>query len=470
MRRSLYVKFVVAYVLVAILGFLLISTVGSRMIEKQLVRETGGDLYREASAVAESHGTLYYGSQTSIESLYSNLSVLASYQDSTIWLVNAGNRLLLSTDEPLDAEDAPLLEDFDPAVLGNSYYTIGAFDAYFSEKMLSVLAPITQNMSIRGYIVIHTPMSQIYLHREEVLKQVYLIALMLFLLSLLILLMFTFTVYRPLKQITRGAAEYASGHLDYEIPVQSEEEMGYLATTLNYMSDELNKTGEDQRTFIANVSHDFRSPLTSIKGYLEAFLDGTIPPEMQEKYLKILLFETERLSKLTQNLLSLNNFDSKGRMLNLTEFDINDVIKNTAATFEGTCRSKKITIQLLLLGDSLPVYADMGKIQQVLYNLIDNAIKFSFRDSTITVETAERHGKVFVSVKDTGEGISRESLPKIWDRFYKEDSSRGKDRKGTGLGLAIVKEIITAHSQNINVISTQGAGSEFIFTLDKPRR
>ena len=171
MRRSLYVKFVVAYVLVAILGFLLISTVGSRMIEKQLVRETGGDLYREASAVAESHGTLYYGSQTSIESLYSNLSVLASYQDSTIWLVNAGNRLLLSTDEPLDAEDAPLLEDFDPAVLGNSYYTIGAFDAYFSEKMLSVLAPITQNMSIRGYIVIHTPMSQIYLHREEVNKE-----------------------------------------------------------------------------------------------------------------------------------------------------------------------------------------------------------------------------------------------------------------------------------------------------------
>lgn len=470
MRRSLYLKFVVAYVLFAVLSFLLISTAGSRMIEKQLIRETGSGLYREASAVASSHGALYYGNQTSIESLYSNLSALSSYQDSTIWLVNAGNRLLISTDEPLDAENARLLEDFDPAAMGNSYYATGIFDSYFSRKTLSVLAPITQNMSVRGYIVIHTPLSQVYAHREEILKQVYLVALLLFLLSLLILLLFTFIVYRPLKQITRGAAEYASGHLDYRIPVHSEDEMGYLATTLNYMSSELSKTGEDQRTFIANVSHDFRSPLTSIKGYLEAFLDGTIPPEMQEKYLKILLFETERLSKLTQNLLSLNNFDSKGRMLNLTEFDINEVIKNTAATFEGTCRSKKITIQLLLLGDSLSVYADMGKIQQVLYNLIDNAIKFSFRDSCITVETAERHGKVFVSVKDTGEGISRESLPKIWDRFYKEDSSRGRDRKGTGLGLAIVKEIITAHSQNINVVSTQGAGSEFIFTLDKPRK
>ncbi len=470
MRRSLYTKFVIAYILLGILGFLLISTAGSKMIENQLIQEEGSDLYREASAVASSHGTLYYGNQSSIENLYASLKVLSSYQDSTIWLVGSENQLLLSTDRELDPENAPVLDDFDPAALGNSCYATGLFDSYFSEKTLSVVAPITQNMSVRGYIVIHTPMTELFVHRERILSQVYLIALLLFILSLLLLLLFTFSVYRPLKQITRGAGEYATGHLTYQIPVHSEDEMGYLATTLNYMSDALNKTGEDQRTFIANVSHDFRSPLTSIKGYLEAFLDGTIPPEMQEKYLKILLFETERLSKLTQNLLSLNTFDSKGRMLNLTDFDINEVIKNTAATFEGTCRTKRITIQLLLQGDSLSVNADMGKIQQVLYNLIDNAIKFSFHDSLITVETTERHGKVFVSVKDSGEGIAKDNLPRIWERFFKEDSSRGKDRKGTGLGLAIVKDIITAHSQNINVISTQGAGSEFIFTLDKTKK
>lgn len=113
------------------------------------------------------------------------------------------------------------------------------------------------------------------------------------------------------------------------------------------------------------------------------------------------------------------------------------------------------------------VTADMEKIQQVLYNLIDNAIKFSYDHSTIVVETTEKHGTVFVSVKDSGIGIPADSLKKVFDRFYKIDSSRGKDRKGTGLGLSIVKEIINAHNQNINVISTEGVGSEFIFTLSK---
>ena len=143
-------------------------------------------------------------------------------------------------------------------------------------------------------------------------------------------------------------------------------------------------------------------------------------------------------------------------LLDITSFDINSVIRDTAATFGGTCMKKKITFQLLLAAEQLLVSADMGKIQRVLYNLIDNAVKFSPSNSVITVETTEKHGKVFVSVKDHGTGIPKTSIGKIWDRFYKTDSSRGKDRKGTGLGLSIVKEIINAHNQNINVISTEG--------------
>ena len=126
-------------------------------------------------------------------------------------------------------------------------------------------------------------------------------------------------------------------------------------------------------------------------------------------------------------------------------------------------------IDLILTGEQLSVTADMEQIQQVLYNLLDNAIKFSSDNSTITIETTEKNEKVFVSVKDHGCGISRENLPKIWERFYKQDSSRGKDRKGTGLGLSIVKEIINAHNQHINVISTQGVGTEFLFTLEKTK-
>ena len=141
------------------------------------------------------------------------------------------------------------------------------------------------------------------------------------------------------------------------------------------------------------------------------------------------------------------------------------MIRNTAATFEGTCKKKTIAIELILTGDELYVTADVDKIQQVLYNLLDNAIKFSHQNSIIKIETTEKHNKVFISVKDSGIGIPKDDLKLIWDRFYKSDLSRGKDKKGTGLGLSITKEIINAHGEHINVISTEGVGSEFIFSL-----
>ncbi len=220
-----------------------------------------------------------------------------------------------------------------------------------------------------------------------------------------------------------------------------------------------------QKKFIANVSHDFRSPLTSIKGYAEALIDGTIPPEMQGKYLNIILFETQRLTKLTSSLLELNQFEYKGFMLDITTFDINQAIKMTTATFEQRCTEKRISIDLIFSHKALLVDADINKIEQVIQNLVDNAIKFSHHDSSIEIHTLERTGKIFVSVKDHGIGIPKDSLGKVWNRFYKTDLSRGRDKVGTGLGLSITKEILQAHNENINVISTEGAGTEFIFSL-----
>jgi signal transduction histidine kinase len=158
--------------------------------------------------------------------------------------------------------------------------------------------------------------------------------------------------------------------------------------------------------------------------------------------------------------------EQKRFQLNLSDFDINAVIRTTAATFEGICRPRQISIKLLLTGEQLFVHADIEKIQQVLYNLIDNAIKFSRDDSTIEINSDVRHDKIFISVEDHGAGIPSASLNKIWERFYKTDTSRGKERKGNGLGLAIVKEIINQHNQNITVISTENVGTEFVFSLD----
>lgn len=318
-------------------------------------------------------------------------------------------------------------------------------------------------------MAIHYLMSDLYQSRSSLLWIIQLLFVVTYLLVAVLFIFYSFHVRKPLHEITKGASEFANGNLSYQIPVDSENELGYLAKNLNYMADKLNRNGEYQRQFISNISHDFRSPLTSIKGYVEAMIDGTIPVEMQEKYLKIISYEAERLEKLTRGLLTLNELDIQKRMLNIQSFDINQVIKSTAASFEGTCTTRQILLELVLSGKELYARADIGQIQQVLYNLLSNAIKFSPDHSTITIETTEKNDKIFVSVKDHGIGIPKSSINKIWERFYKIDRSRGKDQKGTGLGLAIVKEIISAHGQHINVISTEGVGTEFIFTLEKAK-
>ena len=152
-------------------------------------------------------------------------------------------------------------------------------------------------------------------------------------------------------------------------------------------------------------------------------------------------------------------------MLDMNDFDINQLITTTTATFEGTCREKALQFEFHFERPALYVIADMSKIQQVLYNLIDNAVKFSRSNTTILVSTSTKNEKVLISVKDNGIGIPSDCINKIWDRFYKTDLSRGKDKRGTGLGLAIVKEIIQAHEEHINVVSTEDVGTEFMFTL-----
>lgn len=467
MRKTLYIKFILAYIIFGFFGFVVVATFVSSMTLDHLKKDKADSLYREATLIANTYASDLYNSETTLEAVKDQIDALSVYLNASIWIINPSGRMVLDSSTPMDVENEVVIENFDPTVTEGSYYTTGNFFGTFTENTLSVFAPITSDFKVRGYVVIHTSMSSIQTASDSMLNISYFMLIILFLLSLIILIFFTELVYIPLRKITEATEQYASGNMHYEFSVESVDEMGYLAAMLSYMAGEFARSEDDQKHFVANVSHDFRSPLTSIKGYLEAMLDGTIPPEMNEKYLTIVLNETERLTKLTNSLLTLNNLNTKGILLERTDFDINTTIRNIAASFEGTCKEKKIAIELVLTGEKMYVSADMGKIQQVLYNLLDNAIKFSHHDSVIKLETTEKHNKIFVSVKDSGIGIPKDNLKLIWDRFYKSDISRGKDKKGTGLGLAITKEIIRAHGEHINVISTEGVGSEFIFSLPK---
>ena len=465
MRKTLYLKFVLAYFIFGVFAFIAVTLFVPSMTRDQLVREKAEALYEEALLISENYASGLYTSETSLEEVKTQLDSLAVYLGSVIRIINPSGRLVLDTDTPLNVEDAVVIENFDPTITKGSYYTVDRFFNNYETNVLSVFAPITSDYKVKGYVVINYDMGDIETSCNNILSISYITLVITILLSIIILIFFTEMVYAPLKKITYATEQYASGNMHYEFQVDSDDEIGYLAACLNYMASEIARAEDDQKKFVANVSHDFRSPLTSIHGYLEAMLDGTIPPEMHEKYINIVLNETERLTKLTNSLLTLNNLNTKGMLLDKTDFDINQVIRRVAATFEGSCRQKNMAIEVILTGEKMFVNADKGKIEQVLYNLTDNAIKFSHHNSVIKIETSEKKNKLFISVKDSGIGIPKDDLKMIWDRFYKSDLSRGKDKKGTGLGLSIVREIINSHGEHINVISTEGVGSEFIFSL-----
>ncbi len=236
--------------------------------------------------------------------------------------------------------------------------------------------------------------------------------------------------------------------------------------SVNVTSEEYKRLEQSKKSFVAGASHELRSPLTSIQGFLQAVLDGTASNEDREKYLKIALSETKRLNALITSLLDLSRLDSGKNPIVPTKFDINDVIRDVSARFEPALIKKALQINVEFSNECCYVYADKDKIIQVIINLVDNAIKYSPSYSRIILMTSVHENKVYVTVKDYGYGISKKDQMLIWDRFYMTDKSRSPVKtKGSGLGLSIVKKIIDEHNEVIWVESNRGAGATFIFTL-----
>ena len=392
MRKTLYLKFILAYILFAFFGFVTVATFVSRLTYEYCQRQTSRDMYREAVRIADTYAVDLYNSDISLETVQKQMESLSYFMDTEIWIINPSGRMVVNSADAPDPETEIIVEGFDPTVTQKNYYTRGTFFDSFEEEKLSVIAPIINEYKTRGYVIIHKSASQIDESANSVLNIAYLMLIVILFLSLIILIFFTEVVYRPLRKIIAATEQYASGNMHYELAVEGEDELGYLAASLGYMAKTMASFEDDQKKFIANVSHDFRSPLTSIRGFLEAMLDGTIPPEMHEHYLGVVLNETDRLTKLTNGLLTLNNLNTRGMILHMTDWNVNDVIRKVAASFEQVCLRREIRIRLILSGSILYVHADVDKIQQVLYNLVDNAIKFSGNQSEIEIETTEKGG------------------------------------------------------------------------------
>lgn len=272
-------------------------------------------------------------------------------------------------------------------------------------------------------------------------------------------------VILPVNRLQQAADAISKGDFSTELEVAHNDEIGQLTESFNTMTQVLKEADTMQRDFIANISHDFRSPLTSIKGFVEAIIDGTIPQEDSDKYLGIVLDETNRLTKLANNVLDLTKMENGQIELHPTDFDINETIVKLALGFEQRVDEQHINFDFQFITEKLFVTADIALIERVVYNLIDNALKFTDEGGTVAVETSIVGKKAEISVKDTGIGITEEALPYVFERFHKGDKSRGKDKKGTGLGLTIAKQIMLSHREDITVFSTPGVGTTFTFTL-----
>ncbi len=285
-------------------------------------------------------------------------------------------------------------------------------------------------------------------------------------LALLLAFMTSKRMAKPLDEMARATRSFAHG--DFSVRVEEEDrddEVGALVSAFNTMADSLERSEQRRNDFIANVSHELKTPMTTIAGFADGLLDGTIPKDQQDKYLATIADETRRLSRLVRSMLDLSRMESAGTDLTRRrEFDILEVIISTLLSFEARAEEKRLDVDLQLPENHVNVLADPDAITRVVYNLMDNAVKFAAERSVLTVSLWKTDGKAYVSVKDRGETIPADDLPFIFDRFHKSDRSRSLDREGVGLGLYLVKRILDAHGEDIAVTSRDGV-TEFVFSL-----
>lgn len=272
---------------------------------------------------------------------------------------------------------------------------------------------------------------------------------------------------RPLKQMSTAAKKFAIGDFSYRVKVTGDDELADLGKAFNDMADSLDTLESSRRSFVSNVSHELRTPMTSIGGFIDGILDGTIPRDKQDYYLNIVSGEIRRLSRLVVAMLNMSKIESGSFEMKPTNYDISEQIIHILLTFEQKIEEKNIEIQNLENLQPTYIVADTDMIYQVIYNIFDNAVKFTNEGGYINISMINTANDVEVHIKNSGIGIKSEELPKVFERFYKVDKSRSLDAKGAGLGLYIVKMMVEMHGGKIWAKSDDDSSAEFIFKLPK---
>lgn len=407
------------------------------------------------------------GARTKV--MYRNLlKKWADYLHSDIIITNSQGEIVANTGSIADVPD----DLVNTIISGGEVREVSTLNGAYRSDVIVVGIPVHYQGGVVGAMIFTTPAEFLKKTAGEMFSMLVLSSLFAVLIAGVLVYWQSRRISKPIGEINKAARNIASGKYDKRVVVTSRDEIGQLASSFNFMADSVEALERTRSDFISDVSHELRTPMTSISGFAQGILDGTIPKEKQDEYLKIILDESKRLTKMVNDMLEMSKMSSSNYKLDVTAFDLNELTRLCIISLGSRIDEKNLEINVDFDRDVLKVLADRDAIQRVIINLLDNAVKFSYPNTTVTIKTRRDKNRAMFSVGNFGDGIDSGDLSSIFTRFYKTDKSRRSDKKGAGLGLSFVKNILTLHKQNVwveSVDAKEGSSAKyttFTFTLE----
>ena len=471
--RSTFSRFFYPFAIILLTALILVGVFFLQLAGRFLQNQSVQDMKNDCSAIAHVAGAYLADEGLQHEDFLVNLSVAAEISQANVVICDENGILLVCSDAPLGCAHQGLCvtgEDFLTAVRKQDYVVSeGLIEGLYTEERYSVATaihdPTTGQMG--GVVLLSMPHSRAMLILDELTEHYLMVSVLVVLLAGVIVMLFARRNSTPLRDMARTATAFGHGDLKARanVPDSAPEEIRDLALAFNNMASSLEKSELQRQDFVANVSHELKTPMTTIAGYVDGILDGTIPPSQQNKYLQIVSDETKRLNRLVRSMLDISRLHEQNiPEENKSRFDLQECAGQVLITFEQKILEKGLDVQVDM--PQLPVYtlASQDQITQVIYNLVDNGVKFCPRGGTLGLQIRTGGDKIYVTVHNTGEPIPAEELPLLFERFHKVDKSRSQNRDSWGLGLYIVKTIVCSHGEDISVSSNKEK-TAFTFTL-----
>ena len=479
MFKSVFTRYFTIFMVIIVVSFTILgliysssSATYSKNIKKESMRSTRDSLVSYLSSGYSSSGTTDFGryvyfSASDISPIINHI-IDAVNNDIFVIVTNGDGLVQLAVSAPDGISEGDSVKDSSLYNLKStddfSGYT--DLDGLLPSKMLVFSGRIADDTgATAGMVIVCSATSSIPGIAGNTVRTTIIAILWVTAAALITVFFVTDKIVSPLKKMSEAARSFSQGKFDVRVPVTGNDEVAELAAAFNNMASSLEKNEETRKTFLANVSHDLRTPMTTIAGFIDNILSGAIPYEKQNYYLEIVSSEVKRLARLVNSLLDISRIQAGDRKFVMAPFDICEMSRQIIISLEQRLEKKNLDVRFEPEHDNMYVNADRDAVYQVLYNLCDTAVKCARDGGVYKISHIERDGKIYTAVYNEGEGIAKEDLPMVFDRFYKSDKSRGLDRTGVGLGLYIVKTIIDSHGEEIWVNSVHGEYCEFVFTL-----